>query len=72
MAYVKFEDNENNSELKQEYDLNQWTKTTRLIECQNGYFEVGTKVKIVQVSDCYGYDIEDEYGNRINECGWII
>ena len=43
MAYVKFEDNENNSELKQEYDLNQWTETTRLIECKNGYLTITAK-----------------------------
>lgn len=69
MAYIKFEDNKNNNEL---YLIGQWTKTTRLIESLNRRFEVGTKVKIVDVSNCYGYDIEDEYGNRINDCGWII
>lgn len=34
-----------------------------------GYFEKGTKVKVIGKS-YRGYDLEDEYGNRIIETGY--
>ena len=41
-----------------------------------GYFEKGTKVKVIGKS-YRGYDLEDEYGNRVIETGydsigWIL
>lgn len=36
-----------------------------------GTFEKGTEVKIIGQSE-RGYDIEDEYGNRMIECGWNL
>lgn len=34
-----------------------------------GYFEKGTKVKVIGKS-YRGYDLEDEYGNRLIETGF--
>ena len=36
-----------------------------------GYFEVGTKVKIINITE-RGYDIEDKKGNKVLEIGWEI
>lgn len=36
-----------------------------------GYFEEGTIVKIIDITN-RGYDIEDEEGNKILEIGWVI
>ena len=36
-----------------------------------GYFEVGTIVKVINITN-RGYDIEDEKGNKILEIGWTI
>lgn len=41
------------------------------ISCLLGTFEKGTTVKITGVSE-RGYDIEDEYGNKMTECGWRL
>ena len=46
-------------------------KTTVKHENFAGYFEKGTIVKVIDITD-RGYDIEDEEGNRIIEIGWII
>lgn len=43
--------------------------TSRKVECLAGYFEEGTKVEIIGVSE-RGYDLQDEYGNRILETGF--
>ena len=43
--------------------------TSRKLESCAGYFEEGTKVEIVGISE-RGYDLQDEYGNRIIETGW--
>lgn len=48
-----------------------WIKTTKIHESCSGYFEVGTLVKITGKTE-RGYNIEDEFGNKINEIGWII
>lgn len=34
-------------------------------------FQKGTPVQVVGIS-CRGYDIADEGGNRITECGWEL
>lgn len=44
-------------------------KTTKVFSSFAGKFEKGSIVKVVGISD-RGYDIEDEYGNRITEIGW--
>ena len=36
-----------------------------------GYFEEGTIVKVINITN-RGYDIEDEEGNKILEIGWVI
>lgn len=36
-----------------------------------GTFEKGTEVKVIGKSE-RGYDIADEYGNRMTECGWNL
>ena len=43
--------------------------TSRRVESCAGYFEEGTKVEIIGVSE-RGYDLQDEYGNRILEAGF--
>lgn len=48
-----------------------WTNTTIVHETCAGYFEIGTLVKIIGKSE-RGYDIEDEFGNRMIEIGWVI
>lgn len=52
-------------------DIGDEVVTTIKHENFAGYFEVGTKVKIIGISE-RGYDIEDEEGNRVREIGWII
>ncbi len=46
-------------------------KTTVKHESDAGYFEIGTLVKVIDISE-RGYDIVDEEGNRMIEIGWII
>lgn len=60
MAYV---------ENKNGFQVGDWATTTRQITCLKGYFEEGTKVKVVGISD-RGYDLEDESGNQITETGF--
>lgn len=51
------------------YKVGDWTVTKRRVECFNGYFEEGTKVKVVKISE-YGYDLQDEEGNQITDTAW--
>lgn len=60
MAFVK---------NKNGFEINDWAVTARKLESLGGYFEKGTKVKVIGKS-CRGYDLEDEYGNRILETGY--
>ena len=48
-----------------------WIEATKIHESCSGYFEIGTLVKIAGKSE-RGYNIEDEFGNKINEIGWVI
>ena len=59
MAYVK-----NNK-----VEVGDWVETTRKVDSCAGYFEKGTKVKITGIT-YRGYDLEDEYGNRVIETGF--
>lgn len=60
MAYIKH---------KNEFNIGEWVTTKKVIDSCAGYFEKGTKVKIIGKSH-RGYDLEDEYGNRIIETGF--
>lgn len=60
MAYVKY---------KNEYEVGDWAYTKRKIDTFGGYFEKGTEVKVIGVSE-RGYDLEDKDGNRIIETGF--
>jgi len=37
----------------------------------SGTFEIGTKVTVIGRTE-RGYDIEDEFGNKMYEIGWVI
>ena len=54
---------------KNGFEINDWATTTRKVENFTGYFEKGTRVKVIGKS-FRGYDLEDEYGNRILETGY--
>ena len=60
MAYVR-----HNNGL----EVGDWGTTNRVVDSCSGYFEKGTKVKIIGVSE-RGYDLMDEYGNRVIETGF--
>lgn len=51
------------------FGLGQIVVTARRVESLAGYFEEGTKVEIIGISE-RGYDLQDEYGNRIIETGF--
>lgn len=59
MAFVK------NDSIK----IGDTVKTTKVFSSFAGKFEKGSIVKVIGISD-RGYDIEDEYGNRVIEIGW--
>ena len=60
MAYVK---------NKNGFEIGDWVTTTKKVDSCAGYFEKGTKVKVIGIS-YRGYDLEDENGNRIIETGY--
>lgn len=51
--------------------IGEWVTTKKTHTSCSGTFTVGSKVKIVGVSE-RGYDIEDEFGNKMREVGFII
>lgn len=51
--------------------IGEWVKTKKLHNSLGGTFEIGSEVRIVGYSN-RGYDIEDEYGNRMTEIGYEI
>ena len=61
MAFVKY------NSIK----IGDTVKTTVKHTNFEGYFEEGTIVKIINITN-RGYDIEDEEGNKILEIGWVI
>lgn len=61
MAFVKY------SSIK----IGDKVKTTKKHSNSVGYFEIGTIVEVIDITD-RGYDIQDEEGNKILELGWII
>ncbi len=62
MAFIKNNTNE----------IGKWVVTTKEHSALSGTFTVGSHVKIVDIDPIRGYAIEDKYGNRIDEIGWII
>lgn len=60
IAYVK---------NKNGFEIGDWATTTKKVDSCAGYFEKGTKVKVIGKS-YRGYDLEDEYGNRVIETGY--
>lgn len=53
-------------------EVGDWVVLTRDISSLSGTFEKGTKVKITGTTPMRGYNIEDEYGNKMYECGWSL
>ena len=54
-----------------EPEIGDRVKTTKMHKLEYGYFEVGTEVTVVGISE-RGYDIVDDEGNRMQEIGWTI
>lgn len=55
-----------------ESKVGKWVITTKKHEAICGYFEPGTRVKVIDVDPMRGYAIEDEFGNQMIEIGWEI
>jgi hypothetical protein len=51
------------------FEVGDWVVTTRKVGCSVYSFKKGTKVQIIGISS-RGYDLIDEYGNRILEARW--
>ena len=51
--------------------IGEWVTTKKAHTSCSGTFTIGSKVKIIGVSE-RGYDIEDEFGNKMREVGFII
>lgn len=60
MAYVKY---------RKRFVVGEWATTNQVIYSCAGYFEKDTKVMVIGVSE-RGYDLMDEYGNKIIETGF--
>ena len=54
---------------KKRFEVGEWATTRRILRCGSGYFEKGTKVKVIGIT-YRGYDLEDEHGNTIYETGF--
>lgn len=52
-------------------EVGDWVTTHKRHECLAGVMTKGTKVKIIGIGE-RGYDIEDEFGNKVLEIGWEI
>lgn len=59
MAFIR------NNDIK----IGDTVKTTKVFSSFVGKFEKGSIVTVVGISE-RGYDIEDEYGNKVIEIGW--
>lgn len=53
-------------------EVGKWVVTTKEHSALIGTFTVGSRVKIVDIDPIRGYAIEDKYGNKLIEIGWII
>ena len=56
-------------EKKAKFKVGDWVIARRKLKAEAGYFEKGTKVKVVGIG-IHGYNLEDEYGNRLIDCGF--
>ena len=65
MAYIATKRNEMN-------EIGDWVITKKRHESMAGVFTKGSKVKIIDINPIRGYDIEDEYGNKMYDIGWEI
>ena len=61
MAFIKYKTPE----------IGDWVVTKNIHSNFAGYMDVGTKVKIIDVSE-RGYDIKDAEGNIVREIGWEV
>nr|DAS58605.1 MAG TPA: hypothetical protein [Caudoviricetes sp.] len=57
--------------IKKESKVGKKVTLTREIRCCAGYFEKGTEVTITGKGE-HGYDIVDDQGNHVYECGWDL
>lgn len=64
MAFVKYTD------TARRFEVGEWAVTTRKVTSSIGYFEKGTRVRVIGRSSLHGYDLEDEDGNRIYDTGF--
>lgn len=55
-----------------EKKIGDWVYTTKVHSSLSGEFEIGSYVQIIGIDNMRGYDIQDEYGNRVLEIGWEI
>lgn len=62
MAYIKY---------KNQYEVGERVQTTVIHESCAGFFEKGTPVTVIGISE-RGYDIKDDEGNYVTEIGWVI
>ena len=60
MGFIKYDNG---------FKIGDKVRTTRKFESCAGYFELNSIVTIVGISE-RGYDIADEDGNKITECGF--
>ena len=52
--------------------IGDWVITRKRHESLSGIFTEGSKVRIIGIDPIRGYAIEDEYGNKMIEIGWVI
>lgn len=62
MAFVKKENS---------HKIGDWVITQKNHENMFGTMENGTKVQVMDITN-KGYSIQDEDGNLITECGWVL
>lgn len=55
--------------MNKTFKIEDLVKTSRKIQCSARFFEKDTYVKIINISN-RGYDLEDQFGNRIYETGF--
>ena len=53
-------------------NVGDWVILTKEHKSCAGTFEKGTKVKVTGVTPMRGFDIEDEFGNKMGECGYTL
>lgn len=51
------------------FEVGDWVVTNKEVDCPAYSFKKGTRVQIIGISS-RGYDLKDEYGNRLLEARW--